>query len=80
MTDELSHLIAIQQRLSHEQARLDVAKTDRERATRQVWVDSCHREIEAEIAFLAARGIHVPTLEDVFADLSDDELLAELMA
>lgn len=71
MTD-LSHLTALEAGLSHERARLDTAKSAGERAHRQVWV----RQYEKQIADEKARcGV-----ADVTCDLSDDELLAELLA
>ena len=70
MTD---HLAALEARLSHERARLAVARTARERDLRAVWVAQCEREIIAEKAFIGC-------VEPAPCDLTDDELLAELAA
>lgn len=65
-----THLNALQHRLSNEQGYLAAAKTDGERNLRTVWIAQIEREIAAEYAHL---GITPCTM-------SDDELLAELMA
>lgn len=67
---DFSHLNALQHRLSNEQGYLAAAKTDGERELRTMWVSQIEREIAAEYAHL---GITPCTM-------SDDELLAELMA
>jgi len=51
MTD-LSHLNALQVRLSHERVRLANATTDRERQMWAVWVAGIEREIAEEHRFL----------------------------
>lgn len=71
--DDPSHLIALQTGLAHERERLANAKSEQERAARSVWVAGYEREIAAEKKFLG--------LEDItFEDISDDDLLAELMS
>lgn len=72
MTD-LSHLNALQTSLSHENARVEAAKTEKERAWRLHNVMMITREIEAEHKFL---GISPLSLEDIL--MTDDELLAAL--
>ena len=74
MTD-FSHLDAIDLRLSHERDRVAQAKTSKDRAWREHNVCMIERERASEIAFLEAKGIKFPTLNEI---LSDDELLAEL--
>lgn len=71
MTD-LTHLNALNLRLSHERVRLDASRTAGERASRQVWVAGIEREIAQERVFLGL-GEAVATPE-----MTDDELLAEL--
>jgi hypothetical protein len=66
----MTHLDAILERLAHEQARLEAAKTPQEREMRTVWVNGIRRELAKEKDFLAARGE---------PEMSDDELLAELV-
>ena len=72
MTD-LSHLEALQSRLSRETARRNGARTDSERAFREREIAACEREIAGEYKFL---GIAPLTTEEIL--MSDDELLAEL--
>ncbi len=69
----MTHLDAIQLRLSNERVRLSNAKTDAERELRQVWANQTERELVAEYAFL---GIEQPSITDISAD----NLLAELLA
>lgn len=72
MTD-LSHLNALQVRLSHERGYLTAAKATGERQLRAVWIAQIEKEIASERVFL---GIS-PAAE---IEMSDDELLAELGA
>lgn len=73
MTD-FSHLDAIQQRLSREMARLANAKLPAQVAFCCAQVIGAEKELAAEYRFL---GIDPVSLDDA---LSDEELLAELMA
>lgn len=61
----MTHLDALNLRLSNERVRLANAKTDAERALRTVWIAQIEKEIGAERAFVGA-------------DISDDDLLAAL--
>ena len=73
MAIDFIHLDALYARLNREQARLRAATTSRDVAFRASQIASCNREIVDEYKFL---GIEAP----VTADLSDDELMAELAA
>jgi hypothetical protein len=73
---DLSHLTALQQGLSHERARLAAATNASEIAQRTVWVGQYEKEIAAEFKFL---GID-PTIPAEIAEMTDEELLAELAA
>jgi hypothetical protein len=66
------HLAALHQRLAHECARLAAAKSDGERQTRETWIAGIEKEIAAEYRFLG--------IETADEDMSDDELLAALLA
>lgn len=66
-----SHLIALISRLGNEKAYLRAAKTDGEKSLRQVWISQIEAEIAAEERFIGMAAQ---------PDVSDDELLAELMA
>jgi len=67
------HLHALELGLSHEYARLRRARTPHERELRTVWIAQREREIAGERRFLG-----LPEVADV--PMTDDELLAELMA
>lgn len=71
MNTDRTHLIALISRLGNEKAYLRAAKTDGEKSLRQVWISQIEAEISAEEKFL-----------DMAAQpgISDDELLAELLA
>lgn len=65
----MTHLDALELRLSNERMRLTAATSDQEKALRTVWVSGIEKEIADEYKFL---GIEPP------AAMTDDELLAEL--
>lgn len=67
---QLSHLDALQVRLSHERARLTAAKKPREIELRTVWVAGIEREIMHEMDRIGGKAPNVY--------MSDDELLAAL--
>lgn len=67
----MTHLNAIELRLSNERARLSVAKTSAERAHRQVLVAQIERELAGELEFLGKAAGAAPAM-------SDDELLNAL--
>ncbi len=72
MTDT-SHLVALNNRLANEKARLTAATTAKEVEFRASVVRSCQREINGEEKFLGL------SLTDWNApEITDDELLAEL--
>ncbi len=70
MTDT-SHLDALELRLSHERGYLAAAKTAGERELRTVWISQIEKEIRQERDALGLVGAE--------CDLTDDELLAELL-
>jgi hypothetical protein len=67
------HLDALNLRLSNERAYLFAAKSKAERELRTVWIAQIEKEIQSERAFLG-----LPP--DVADEMSDDELMAVLMA
>lgn len=71
-----SHLDAILFRLSNERARLSQATSLKEIEMRKVWVAGIEQELANEYKFL---GIKPQTLAEVLSEISDDELLLELM-
>jgi hypothetical protein len=78
MTD-LSHLNAIDSRLSHERARVLEAKTPAERDWRQHNVRMIERERAQELKFLGPSVADLVALDDSLgSDISDAELLALL--
>jgi hypothetical protein len=79
MEDQLSHHRAIKARLNREKNRLFHATTENERMFREHEVKMAQKELDGEIKFLYKRGINIPqSLDEIM--MSDDELLAELMA
>jgi hypothetical protein len=73
---ELSHLRAIEARLNREKTHLFHAVNEKERVFRETQVKQAQKELDGEKPFLAKKGIVIP--EEI--DMSDDELLKELMA
>lgn len=71
MTEDTYHIAALYERLRNEKARLASAKTEQEIALRTVWVEQIKNELRAE-------GDPLGLCEDI--DLSDDELIRELLA
>lgn len=67
------HLNALETRLSHERQYLALAKTNAERELRKVWIAQIEKEIVGERKFLGMPD----SPEDI--EMSDDELLAELL-
>lgn len=73
-----SHLVACEQRFWNEKARLDAATNPNEIEMRTVWVRQALEEVEAEIEFLANKGIIIPPFEPYNTE-SIDDILAELL-
>lgn len=77
------HYAALMTNLSNERQRLEQAASEAEYALRAVWVKQLEREVEAEIDFLASKGVnvyHVSTLDSTeVGSMSDDDLLNELL-
>lgn len=68
-----AHLTALHINLSSERARLAAATSPKEIALRTVWVAQLEKEVAGEMAFLGMSAAPV-------AEMSDDDLLAELSA
>lgn len=73
MTKDLSHLNALEGRLSHEREYLRKERSQDGRALRKVWIAQIEKEIADELKFLGIEEIGE-------CNLTDDELLAELTA
>lgn len=69
----LSHLSALQVRLSNERVYLSNAKTEKEKVLRKVWISQIEKEIACEKKFTG-----VSEIEPV--EMSDEELLSQLLA
>lgn len=76
MTNELSHMNAIEYRLSNERIRRDMATTAKEVEWREHNIKMIERELEGEIAFLKAKGVEVEQFID--DEMSIDDILDEL--
>lgn len=68
---DLSHLEALELRLSHERARSANARNEKERQYREFSIKQIEKEVAGERAFL---GLDQP----VDVEMSDDELLDQL--
>lgn len=71
---DLSHLDAIDMRLSIHRAALADAKTERQRIWSTSQIASIEKERVAELAFLDAEGIDLPepmTIEEIMAELDE---------
>lgn len=64
----MTHLNALELRLSNERGYLAKALTEGERELRRVWIAQIEKEIACEHAFMAKQD-----------EMTDDELLAELL-
>lgn len=71
---DFSHLTALEIGLSHERARLAAARKAPEIALRTVWVAQYEKEIAGELKRLGLAET------EILPEMSDDELLAELMS
>jgi hypothetical protein len=60
LTADLDHLNALRQGLAHGRARLVAARKPGQIVARKIWIAQREREIAAELAFLAKRGIVEP--------------------
>lgn len=78
MTQDLSHLHAIEDRLFSERARLRAATKPSEIEWRTMNVAGIERELQQERKFLGLPPQQ--TIDEILAEMSDDDLLAELMA
>lgn len=70
---DLTHLNALELRLSNEREYLRAAKSEGEKELRRVWIAQIEKEIAGERKFLGLT-------EPAECDLTDDELLEELGA
>lgn len=75
---DTTHLDALEVGLSHERARLSASKPGLERELRTVWVHQLEKQIADEIKFLGLDAADLAAR--TMPNMTDDELLAELMA
>ena len=68
--NEMTHLHALNLNLSNERIRLSNAKTDGEIELRSIWIAQLEKEIAEEERFLEPNHL----------DISDDDLLSELLS
>ena len=73
------HYVALMANLSSERKRLSCATSQGEIELRSVWVQQLEKEIAHEVEFLASKGINVYAAENEVDDMSDDDILNELM-
>jgi len=70
---DVSHLNALELRLSHERGYMAQAKTEKEQALRKVWIAQIEKEIADEKKFLGL-------VDNEPCEISADDLLAALIA
>ena len=80
MTYTTEHYVALLNNLSSEKKRLADATSQAEIELRSVWVKQLEKEIAHEVEFLASKGIGVYAATNEVDDMSDDDLLNELMS
>ena len=80
MTYTTEHYAALLNNLSNEKKRLADATSQAEIELRSVWVQQLEKEIAHKVEFLASKGINVYAAENEVDDMSDDDILNELMS
>lgn len=77
--ERLEHYTALMAHLSNEKQRLAAATTKGEIDLRSVWVAQLEKEIAHEIKFLESQGVNLYNDTSEVDDMSDDDLLNELL-
>lgn len=80
ITERLEHYTALMTHLSNEKQRLAVATSKAEIELRSVWVAQLEKEIANEVKFLENQGVNLYNVTDEVDNMSDDDLLNELMS
>ena len=73
------HYAALMTRLSNEKNYLSRAVGEEAVSMRKVWITQIEKEIGGEIEFLKSKGVSVYTSNTEVDQLSDDELMEELL-
>lgn len=76
---DTSHYAALMTRLSNEKAYLAAATKQSEIELRTVWIAQIEKEIQGEVEFLSSKGINVYQTSSEVDNMSEDDLLAELL-
>lgn len=79
MTCTTEHYVALMNRLSNEKAYLAAATKQSDIELRSVWIKQIEKEITQEEEFLKSKGVNVFSGSSNLDDMSEDDLLAELL-
>lgn len=73
------HYAALMPRLSNEKGYLAAATKQSEIELRTVWIAQIEKEIQGEEEFLSSKGINVYAVSSEIDNMSEDDLLTELL-
>lgn len=73
------HYTALMTRLSNEKAYLAATTQQSEIELRTVWIAQIEKEIQGEVDFLSSKGVNVYQASSEVDNISEDDLLAELL-
>lgn len=76
---DTTHYTALMTRLSNEKAYLAAAINQSEIELRTVWIAQIEKEIQGEVEFLSSKGTNVYQTSSEVDNMSEDDLLAELL-
>lgn len=78
-TYNTEHYAALITRLGNEKEYLSVAKSADEKELRSIWIKQIEEEIADEEEFLKSKGINVYSISSDVDDISEDDLMKELL-
>ena len=76
---DTTHYAALMTRLSNEKVYLTAATNQSKIELRTVWIAQIEKEIQDEVEFLSSKGINVYQNSSEVDNMSEDDLLAELL-
>jgi len=76
---DTNHYVALLNRLSNEKDYLSRAVGKEAIKMRKVWIAQIEKEISSEVDFLKSKGVNLYSTSTEVDNLSEDQLLAELL-
>lgn len=76
---DTTHYVALMTRLSNEKAYLVTTTKQSEIELRTVWIAQIEKEIQGEVDFLSSKGINLYQTSSEVDNMSENDLLAELL-